>query len=407
VSHYFLLMTFFCSLFFVGFYWLQTQNSGRSLKQNIFRLAGAVAPVMAILALQYATPIPSSMRASQAQAYPSTGEATDWPHPYLEIFAARPLDYLTGDTGISLEDFFPGKGFLAQKNFEWSPVGNLHERTNGIRWLILLVAIMGSLWLLRRAQKMNDREAQKLKPHLALFWGLCLFGLMLSFPPSYFANFFSPALWLNSLISQFRVSSRAGLFVHFSLLMICGYVLTRFAATLNPPKQKWLWLFPVLILVEFPPAWNPMPAAQIREPFASLQDREYNQCGLGMSFPYVSASVGVMEFYGFLQQMRGSGCRVINSTSLTPRDSILAQRFGLTEPNLARLQTGDSGFINDLLTTADCMRLGFLVFDSRLDPNFRAKLCQDWHGQIDDQGVCLKTRAEVPEVDSEIINRCL
>lgn len=408
VSHYFLLMTGFCGLFFLGFYIIQERKRGkdlplRSWKKSTARLILAVLPALLFNLSNVVFPVPAEMKGQLTQVFPGTGESAAWPHPYLEFFAARPLDYFTGDTGVSLQDIFPLKEAVNKLNFAAGAMGNAHERTNGIRWSLWLILILGSVILIKNRRQKPHTESSL----ILLFWGLFLFSFCLSLPPSYFANYLSPAVWLNSLISQFRVSSRAGILVHFAVLVLCGLILAQGFAGANAKRRRLFWIFPALVLLEFPPVFNPMPAAQILPRFASLQGRPVQECRLGMSFPYVSASLGTLEFYYFLQQMRGSRCRVINSTSINARDQKLAVKLGLTSQTIEQLQRNDPRLSETLLDTADCLRLDFLVFDSRINPAWQQDVCLRWQGRLDTQGVCLKPRPHLESATTAVIDRCL
>lgn len=410
VSHYYLIMVAFAAPFFLFFYFWMA-SAYRPWPESLRRLCFAALPVLGFNLYCVLNPVPESLHL--AEVFPLTGRSTELYHPYLDLFAARPFDYLTGDTGIAMSDPVPFREWLNQWNFMAFPVGNPHERTNGIRWLvwgIVLIGIFSWFRFLRRASRTEHRERREETGLLMLFSLLALFGFWLSLPPSALAVWGSPAYWLHSWLPQFRVSSRAGLFVQFSVLILCGIFLSRWErkwhlqigstnlseTELNSRVRRWLpewrrwvfWLFPILILAEFPPLWNPMPMAAVAPRLESLQGLRREECGQGVSFPYVSASVATPDFYALLQRMRGSHCALINSPSDTRRDQKLAAAWGLTPNLLKALEQNDPRLRQSLLEGLSCRQLNFVIFDPRLPSRWSSDLCNELAGEWHHDGVC-------------------
>lgn len=396
VSHYYLIMVAFAAPFFLFFYfWMASAH--RPWRESLRRLFFAALPVLGFNLYCVLNPAPQSLHL--AEVFPLTGRSVELYHPYLDVFAARPFDYLTGDTGIAMSDPVPFREWLNEWNFTNFPVGNPHERTNGIRWLVWGIVLIGFFsWLrfLRRASPHEHRERREETGLLVLFSLLALFGFWLSLPPSALGVWGSPAYWLHSWLPQFRVSSRAGLFVQFSVLIVCGILLSRWERKWNLGKRpaSLFWFFPILILAEFPPLWNPMPMAAVAPRLESLQGLHREECGQGVSFPYVSANVATPDFYALLQRMRGSHCALINSPSDTRRDQKLAVAWGLTPHLLKALEQDDPRLRQSLLDGFSCQQLNFVIFDPRLPPKWSSELCNELAGEWHQDGVCRLRRKE-------------
>lgn len=391
-SHYYLIMVGCAAPLFL---WIYISLQNQPWRQGIAKLAVAALPAVLSVAYIFVNPAPADFLKGRDSVFPTTGQSEVWPHPYLEFFAARPLDYLTGDTGIGPLDLNPLKTWLNTANFEWSTVGNFHERTNGIRWSIWVLVILtltGILWSIRRKNPLMAEQRQALA-----FFGLAVFGFCLSLPPSYLGPEWTPSVAVNSVISQFRVSSRAGLFVSFGFLVIAGLGLDRWLKSQGVLARKWIWIFPVLILIELPPFYQPMPAAAIAAPYSDLQNKTFDQCGLGFRFPYVSQGIGTMDYYLFLQQMRGSNCQAMNAGSGSRLDRFMIQQFGLHEGTVRQVQQSQAGLIDKLTQFSKCLNLGWLSFDPRLPLDWQQTACQRLQGSLSAQGICLR-QMEGPRV---------
>ncbi|NJM09559.1 MAG: hypothetical protein HC883_01265 [Bdellovibrionaceae bacterium] len=144
------------------------------------------------------------------------------------------------------------------------------------------------------------QAARKLQAGLLIFG---LFSFWLSLSPDWPWQGSGPAYWLHTLVSQIRVPSRAGIYVHFAALLLAGLFV-------HFRRLKWLalpGLLPLLMIVDLPPFWQPMPISPVRPPLQALMGKE---CGAGLYFPYVAGDAGMLQDYYFLQEMRGSKCGI-------------------------------------------------------------------------------------------------
>lgn len=383
VPQYYIIVTALVSPFLIGIYFvLCSQPWPVALR----RIVIAAVPAVLSLVLTLVFPGPSEYLGNRGSAFGSTGESATWPHPFLETFASRPLDFFTGDTGISTADINPLKTWLNEKNFEWFPYGNSHERTNGIRWVLWLafvVALIAYGGRIRYSRNMVFASSSE-KTLIGLFVALGIWALLLSFPPSYYGSLYGPSALFSKLIPQFRVSNRSGLWVHFAVLMVVGIFLAALACGGSSRMSlRWgLWIFPVLMILEFPPFWNAMPVSTLPERNPQLQGLSMEQCGRGMSFPYLSPNAGMMEYYSFLSRLRGSGCAIVNANGNSAKDTRLVERFGLHNLTIRRLQSEDASLVQDLIDWVKCADLAWVEFDARLSPVWAQNVCTQVGGTL-------------------------
>ena len=220
VAHYYLITCAFLTPFFVGYVFFHPQFRLRK-KLIVKRFILGTLPAILFLGFNFKFTLPSDARMAGSESYPKTGEtANGEPHPFLWIFAAHPIDYLAGDISLqpTIEDLNPLRARLGEYIHSIPEMGNWHERTNGIRWSILILAAIGVGSLARGRWS----ESKKLILFFLIFSG---FAFWLSLDPDSPSKGVGPSLWLHRLVSQVRVPSRAGIFVHFSLLMIAGFFL--------------------------------------------------------------------------------------------------------------------------------------------------------------------------------------
>src|SRR5262245_13260037 len=190
--------------------------------RGLLRLAIAAAPAILFLGWNLVATTPPELRAKKAVYKPPILD--NWVYE----FGARPSDYVVGDIAEDPErvrDWNPLRRKVsawAQKNVAPS---NPHERSNGIRWTLLLgfVAVAAAL-----AAPRARRRLPALLRHEAVFYvvfTICAF--LMSLPPSdiHLETNLGPARYVHALFPHFRVPCRYGVFVHFGVLATVGWAL--------------------------------------------------------------------------------------------------------------------------------------------------------------------------------------
>lgn len=389
--HYFLITTLFLSPGFLVFFGLQPEVRAAGRKAW-GRLALAVAPALAFLALSFAFPLPPA--ADHEHAYPRTGETRDGSlHPFLTIFAARPIDYLGGD--IALRNV-PTDSNPLRELVNGSILGNLeggnsHERTNGIRWSILALAVL-ALFTARRSPQRRE---------IWFFGAFGIFAFWLASSPDFPIGGLGPSGWLYHLVSQIRVPSRAGLNVHFACLMLAGFWIAA-----RQPRAWILAAFPVLMVLDYPPLVQAMPMSQMRPAYEELK-REHGACGVGMYFPFVDSWHLEVLYYHFIQRTRGSDCGLLNGMQSPAHTMPLVERFPPSMDYLATLDVnaskrGPAGLDNRYLATAqlrrlaECVPLSFIAFDEHVPQAWRNETCASLGWKMNADLTCVSPRKGQP-----------
>lgn len=385
VSYYYILSTLFLSPLFLLF--LLADRNWRSEWKIIFsRLTLAVLPSLLFLGLSFTFALAPGSRIQRAEALPKTGEAPGWDvHPFLDWYAARPGDYLSGD--LSLEsrgaDWNPLRQMVNESILSDLGYGNAHERTNGIRWIILFFAALAiaSCALPHFREKFEPRERA-----FILFFSIFLAAAFwLSLSPKMFSPWLSPAYWLHSVFSQVRVPSRAGIVVHFCSLILAGLLLNALAR--RSSRGTWLIaLFPVLVIADYPPVGE-MPMAKMREAYTNLQ-RSSGACEVGLYFPYIHPEYTSVAFYHFQQKLRGSDCQYLNGLLSPQRSQWLWQRFPATPEFVKSLPTNLTARIQ-LLKVARCVPLNFIVFAPAVPQDWAADVCRELGWALSPDGSCV------------------
>lgn len=409
-AHYYIVTSAFLAPFFLIFYFLQ-EDVRADLKRASLRLMIALAPTVAFLSYNYLKPLPSGAKVTSQGAIPKGGETKDGSvHPFLSMFAARPIDYLAGDIAMGPSDINPLRGALNTYILTHLDNSNPHERANGIRWIILFIAGFAIVLFFQK------RFAQD-GPTRLLMWFFITFAAFtfwLSLPPDIPFAKAGPSYWLYSLMNQVRVSSRAGIWVHFSLLFISGLFLYEMHLRRNPIRQKgktkaqegapvpkvvrWLLVpavLPAIVLLELPPFMQDMPMAPVRPRIASLQKGK-GECGAGMYFPYVGPTWQLREHYHFIQQMRGSDCIMLNNALEPSRADWLLRRFALHPQVLEAIQQNDIRLLNSLESAARCIPMTWLYFDERVPQAWREAACRRLGWNLNADNTCTSSQLNQP-----------
>lgn len=372
------------SPFFLWFYFSDDEVRS-NLNRSIKRLVYAAAP--SVIFILFTLLFPNPPGTHPEHAYPITGQAQEWPHPFTQTYSASPIDYLTADISWGLKDWNPLRGQLSAYALEDAiRTSNPHERTNGIRWPVLFLALFVIYYVFKN--KLNDNWAREIK----IFAWLGLVGFLLSMPPKWGDLLIGPSALLHLLVGQFRVPSRAGVVVLFSFVLIAGYFVHYLPKLNGFHRFKKLIAIPglviLIVLFDMPPMLNTSPIAQILPVQKVLSDLKDN-CGVGMYFPYVSNTYGLSEYYYFLQRLRSTECRPLNAGNATKRDIFLLQNFALTQDLIGQIQKNDGGLKQRLAKIAQCSGLNWIMFDPRMPPEWEKSMCQQLGWKMADDQVCL------------------
>ena len=136
VAHYYLITLTFLVPWLLVYLLVSAGSSSRWLRVGV-RIAAAAVPAVMLVGWSYSKPLPPDFIKPGTVVTPSTGEVQGGqPHPFLTLFAARPVDYITGDVGIGITDWNPIRSSLSLGVLLDMNGGFGHERANGIRWIV-------------------------------------------------------------------------------------------------------------------------------------------------------------------------------------------------------------------------------------------------------------------------------
>jgi hypothetical protein len=357
--HYLVITLAFISPLMVSAGWfLQPPHRAR---RALAHLAAASVPMILLLGWCYTKPIPQDLIAAGVAAQPPSGRTEGGgPHSFLTRFAAHPVDYFTGDIALGDEDWNPLRAGLSHGVLSTLGNSNAHERANGIRWVVWALAAAGLFYL--------PRENRRAKAALFVF-GAFAFWLSLA-PPG-------PSYWLYSLVSQIRVPSRAGIYVHFAALLFAGLFVRHF---------RFLALaLPLLMIADLPPFLQNMTISKLRPPLESLHGEG---CGAGMYYPYVAGNWGMIESYHFLQEMRGTRCDIVNRQWPDEGSEKMYRAMGLSLAVLNSFNAQNPQTVGLLVKTAQCAPLSYIVFDPRTQTAAREAVCAQLGWRMSEARVC-------------------
>ncbi len=415
-AHYYLIILAFLTPFFIGYAALRT-NVRSEFKVVLPRVILAAAPAVFLVVWSYVKPIPASWIKPDTITHIKTGETQDGrSHPFLKRFASRPVDFFTGDLAIGPNDLNPLRGWLTSVVNANLGDGNQHERSNGIRWLIWL-AFGAAIWALTQ-ERLKSLWTDLERRQIWLFLIFTAFCFWLSLEPDVLP-IPGPSAWLAGLVSQFRVPSRAGVFMNFGILLVAGYFLHAWLEQpilkkgKKPTSDHQLWprlrsklalagVLPLLAVAELPPFLNDMPLSRIVPQRADLADGQ--DCGYGLYYPYVSGTWGLLEYYYFLQSMRESRCKIINANSdtVSDRNRQLMRAMPLHEKYLELIRSNPAAAKLQLTHMARCLPMDWIVFDPRVSKSFMNEVCGELGFEITSGDTCRsKERARTPMAKPE------
>jgi len=399
-AHYYLIyMAVF--LPFLVLYYFSDSEVRTNVKRSLTRALFAAIPAVLFLVVSFLMPAPSEFKDRVAHVLPSTGEAQEWPHPFVTFFSADIKDYFTGDVAIGESDINPFRAKIDNIIRKDVRLGsNFHEHAQGIRWTIWIGFIFAIVYVFKTRKKLSPWQFEKLSIFVFLAFGL--FAFLCSLSPDW-GLIWGPSAWIHWLVSQIRVPNRAGIFVHFCVLMVLGFVINQWLKSSDlkvKTKNILMGLFFVVVILDFPPFMNEMPMAKIVPSIKSQYQSISENCGLGFHFPYVSGTQDSLRFYTLLQRLRGTDCAVLNSTSPSQRDLKTTTLFGYQNQKFLKLILDNDDRVHSaLIEFAKCNKLRWLVFDTRVPGVFIERFCRTWDGTLVSPDFCV---SKSPKQDAPI-----
>lgn len=382
--HYYLfIFAFAAPVFFIYLLW------GESKKINqVLKLVIASVPVVVLMGFSILKATPSDYPLGHS-AVPESGKTNSGEtHSFVERFRAYPVDFLTGELKISPSDINPVKQKINQYVLEsLTPktmqdlyyISNTHERTNGIRWVILIPFLILPFFIFRKKITPSPEE----KGLLICLYTLAIVGFLL-------ACNLGLAEILHSIINQFRVTNRAGILVSFSSCIASAYLFKYFfQKKFNTGRLGKILNFPLflsaLMIIELPPLYNDITTAPVL-PIANLPARN---CGNGFYFPYVNGYFNSVETYGVYQTLRGTDCALVNDSQESIRESALFQKFGLNNNVIASINENSISLKSDLSVFLKCTNLDWIKFNPQMPEAWIVDTCKISGWTIQSGNVCI------------------
>lgn len=393
-AHYYLLLSIALSPLFLAYYFI-SEDVRANLKSSSLRLMAALLPALSFVAWCYLKPLPTEYLLPQTAVIPEVQADASGFHPFMTTYASRAIDYLAGDTGISLQDWNPLRKKITESIYEDISLGNgnPHERANGIRWSVLIVFLIASL-VIAKGFKSSDLRSTRTDSRYFLFFAL--FAFLVSLQPFIFGLPVGPSGWIHSLIPQFRVPSRSGVFVQFGVIVVVGLFLHNWAGK-NNLRKRLLLLAPLIVILDFPPLSANLPVASVIPSVKSAAYFGNHSCGLGIYFPYVSGSHEMIRYNYLLQAMRETDCKILNAVSRTKNDMEFLERIPLVPQTRELVAKNDPDVRRRLVTFANCVPLSWIHTDFDSPESFTTDLCKDLGWRRTGRYVCQRPgpRAEV------------
>ena len=337
----------------------------RYWRRILVRLAIASIPALFLLGWSVSHPLPPDLVQTGVVQSPTI-------HSYFLVqFAARPIDYLGQDLMFGLRDWNPARRALSEWIVSHLDTSNAWERTNGIRWSLLLAFIGATAVFARR----KSREAAFDAPTRTTLATLLLFtfaAFWLSLSPRSLApggHGIGPSLWVHALLPNFRVPSRFGPVVHFGLLLFVGTAFEAWRARARrPASQVAVILLPFLMILDYPP----LEAMPMQPALPRLLSEE---CGAGFFVPTLSGEeigpAGESTTYRWIERLRGTSCSLLGGGGPTAANSSFRAAFASVP--------GSSSADERLLRFVECSGTSWIGFTESLDRvrdvSDRARLC--------------------------------
>lgn len=380
-AHYYLMILAAISPFLVWYYlreYYQPANRWASVRKPLVRAVLVSLPALFFMVWSVTQPVPSQFRQPDALITPP---------PYgffLVFFSAKPIDYLAHDVAFGSRDLNPIREKINEEVLHNLRSSNPPERSNGIRWFILFPALAFLIvWLIPgRRRRLSPELRDQLK--FFFFFGIAAYWISLS-PRSFspLGHGIGPSAWVHWLMPSFRVPSRVGPLVHFSLLMVFGYMIQNWLDR----HPRWMadrkvWLlaaisFPALMVFDYAPI-QPLYTVAVGPPrtAAILPD---GTCGTGMYFPYLGPGSGKNmeggEAYLEIQRLRETSCKAFNRVSTDDYNTLLIGAYSV-DPFTEALKRDDAqAMAASLKKFAECQHLDWIVFRKLVPPSWWRPVC--------------------------------
>jgi hypothetical protein len=384
-AHYYIIMLAVISPLLLWFLFRDDEDISykRSIWPNLVQwtrfgaLALAAAPALAFLAWNVLKPLAPNVPPTHAAA--PTHELAQM---YLRVYAARPVDYLSNDVALGPRDLNPLRRKLNVRVANDLDGSNLHERSNGIRWSVLLPFLLLALLCASPQRRRLRSSLQGVAWRKLQYWMIfaaVMFWLSLS-PASLkiYGHELGPSSLVHELVPAFRVPSRFGAFFHFAVLAAVGtFASAHWHKWFGPSVTRWRralpCLLPMLIVLDYPPL-QPVAIDRTLPPRSDLMAAGSGSCGVGMHFPY---SHEEHELYPAIQALRDTDCGDLNQPLPTAFDRALLDGLGDDAFNKALASPAHTRAFHDrFIRFARCAKLDWVIFYERVPEAWRQELCR-------------------------------
>ncbi len=417
-AHYYVVTSAFLSPLFVLFYFLQPEVKTNYKKASI-RLVSAMLPAVLFLVFNLTMPVPDDVQLASS-AIPKSGETrTGEIHPFLTYFSAHPIDYISGDIAAGPKDLNPIRSAISSYVLSHLEKSNSHERSNGIRWIMIFLAASAIYYLFFKPDIFTPMQ----KSSLWIFLGFSAVAFWLSLSPDFPFQGMGLSGLQYKLISQIRVPSRAGIWVNFSVIMMAGIFIHSLCQKQNSTSKKkkirkqkkqeekkslqaqadlprffkWMCIpsiLPLIVFIELPPFLQNPTTSQVRPIYPLISN--IDNCGAGMHFPFTSPTFALRPHYHFLQRMRKSRCLILNQVFDPATAQHILQRFAY-HPNLFKaLKERPDAVATSLVNFARCLPMTWIVFDTQIPDNFSQKVCHTLGWQWNPDKSCVSEKLTQP-----------
>lgn len=371
VAHYYLILLAILLPWFVYFF---SQRSASFRFRRWLFAALCAAPAIAITAFQFSHPLPPDVPIP-ASGIPVSDKVLA--HRMVRAYGVEPWNYVTGDIKFGPYDALYPRQLVNEVVYTPDQSRNPHERSNGIRWLILIpLLVAGAIYPFRKPRVAPSRQTQA---WLVLAAGAWLCALSPEFFPA-LCEKFTPAMLINRLVPQFRVPSRIGPVFHFALLLLFGDLLSSCFQRRKPIASFLSFTVPLCIVLESAPV-SPMLRSELLDVWPQLS-RADGSCGAGFSLPFEEAN------YDIFEETRGTRCALVNPLLSTEAEG-LERAFGEDA-----FQDGLAA--ETLPAFVECMGLSWIRFGGPLAGGRAANLCHSLGWQMTSAKICVRPEARPP-----------
>jgi hypothetical protein len=358
-AHYYVIMAAVLAPFFAWFYAYMLPR-GAAWLGAARRLVVAAAPAVAFVGWTALAPTPPGVRPHVANVKASSAVTDE----YLHAYGAHAIDFVAGDVKLGERDLLPWRARLTRA-VRAEVRDNRHERTNGIRWTLLVaLALAPAVLAAHRHRRLLDEHERRLAVSAI---ALAILASLLAISPDGLRAFdteLGPVQLVARLLPRYRVPNRMGTMVNLAAVLAAGTLLAAWARG-RRRRGAVLSALPLVMLADYAPL-DPVPLQPIRPRRSELAQGE-PACGAGITLPYVSWSSPNADFYRVEAELRGTSCRLIHAGYLTDEDGKLEAALG-TVP----LIVGD---LERARAFASCTRASFVLFRLDLPADTRRSFC--------------------------------